>query len=208
MTKKYDVVIIGGGPSGHSSAVRISQLGGKVAIVERDFIGGICTNWGCTPSKAMIESAKIAHDVAMASTYGINVGDFKVDFSKVAARRNKVVESTRASIVDLLKYHKVDTYQGEALIDSPEKVSVRHGKLDKDGVTMHYSSGEDVLETKNIIIATGSLPLIPGFIDEKDPFIVSSNRLISIEQLPKSLTIVGGGVIGMEFATIFSSLGS
>jgi len=208
MIKNYDVVIIGGGPSGHSSAVRIAELGGKVAIVERDYIGGICTNWGCTPSKAMIESAKIAYDTARASEYGIEVGSIKVDFSKVAARRNKVIESTRGFIKDLLEYHKVDIYQGEAIIDSSKKVVVKHGKLDSDGITMHYTSGEDELQTKNIIIATGSQPLIPGFIDEKDPSIISSNRLISIDHLPKNLTIIGGGVIGMEFATIFSSLGS
>ena len=208
MVKKYDVVIIGGGPSGHSAAVRISELGGKVAIVERDFIGGICTNWGCTPSKAMIESAKVAHEVARASNYGIEVNDYKIRFSEVAARRDRVVETTRAFIQDLLEYHKVDIYMGEARLESPQKVVVRHGKLDKDGVTMHYTAGEDELETKNIIIATGSQPLIPGFIDAKDPSIVSSNRLISINKLPKTLTIVGGGVIGMEFATIFSSLGS
>jgi dihydrolipoamide dehydrogenase len=208
MTKNYDVVIIGGGPSGHSSAVRIAELGGKVAIIERDFIGGICTNWGCTPSKAMIESAKIAHDVARASDYGIDVGKVSVDFSKVAARRNQVIESTRAFITELLHYHKVDIYQGEAFIHSSERVIVKHGKLDPDGFTMHYTTGEEELLTKNIIIATGSQPLIPGFIDEKDPSIISSNRLISIENLPKILTIVGGGVIGMEFATIFSSLGS
>ena len=208
MNKNYDVVIIGGGPSGHSSAVRIAELGGKVAIIERDFIGGICTNWGCTPSKAMIESAKVAYEAARAPDYGIEVGKVIVDFSKVAARRNKVVESTRAFITDLLRFHKVDIYQGEAIIDSPERVIVKHGKLDPDGVTMHYTLGEDELGTRNIIIATGSQPLIPGFIDEKDPSIISSNRLISIDHLPKTLTIVGGGVIGMEFATIFSSLGS
>jgi dihydrolipoamide dehydrogenase len=142
MTKNYDVVIIGGGPSGHSSAVRIAELGGKVAIVERDFIGGICTNWGCTPSKAMIESAKIAHDVARASDYGIDVGKVSVDFSKVAARRNQVIESTRAFITELLHYHKVDIYQGEAFIHSSERVIVKHGKLDPDGFTMHYTTGK------------------------------------------------------------------
>lgn len=205
---KYDAIIIGGGPSGHSAAVRITQLGGKVAIVERDFIGGICTNWGCTPSKAMIESAKIAKTVADSEKYGVEVNNFQINFQKVAERRNQVVLKTREHITDLLKHHKIDIYQGEATIAGEGKVRVQGGKLDPDGVTMHYDGDEQILETKNIVIATGSAPLMPPFINKDDPMVVSSNRLIGINQLPKDLTIIGGGVIGMEFATIFSNLGS
>jgi dihydrolipoamide dehydrogenase len=206
--KKYDAVIVGAGPAGHSCAVRIAELGGKVAIVERDFIGGICTNWGCTPSKAMIESAKVAREVENSSKYGVEVDQFEINFPKVAERRNQVVLNTRAFITDLLEYHNVDIYHGEARVDAPDTVTVRYGKLDNDTYEMLYSGEEDVLHTDNVILATGSKPLIPGFIDESDPTIVSSHRLISIDTLPESLTIVGGGVIGMEFATIFSNLGS
>ena len=206
--KKYDAVIIGAGPAGHSCAVRIAELGGKVAIVERDFIGGICTNWGCTPSKAMIESAKVAREVETSGRYGIEVDRFQISFPKVAERRNKVVLNTRSFITDLLEYHNVDIYHGEAHIDSPKSVTVRYGKLDNDTYEMRYTSEEETVHTDNIVLATGSKPLIPGFIDESDPTIVSSHRLITIDTLPESLTIVGGGVIGMEFATIFSNLGS
>lgn len=206
--KKYTVVIIGGGPSGHSCAVRIAQLGGKVALVERDFIGGICTNWGCTPSKAMIESAKIARDVADSHKYGVEVSDFQINFARVAARRNQVVVNTRESITDLLLHHKIDLYQGEAQIMAPGKVRILNGKLDADGEVMHYTNEEELIEAEHIVIATGSKPLIPGFVDKNDPSIVSSNRLISINERPETLTIVGGGVIGLEFATIFSNLGS
>jgi len=93
--KKYKAVIIGAGPAGHSCAVRIAEMGGKVAIVERDYIGGICTNWGCTPSKAMIESAKVAREVENCAHYGIKVQDFSIDFPLVAERRNAVVRYTR-----------------------------------------------------------------------------------------------------------------
>ncbi|MCD4672368.1 MAG: dihydrolipoyl dehydrogenase [Anaerolineaceae bacterium] len=206
--EKYTAVVIGGGPSGHSCAMRISQLGGRVALVERDFIGGICTNWGCTPSKAMIESAKIARDVKDSHKYGIDVSDFQINFARVAARRNQVVLQTRQSVTDLLNHHKVDLYQGEAQITAPGKVRVLKGKLDADGEEMHYDGGEDLIEAEHIIIATGSKPLIPGFVDKNDPSIVSSNRLITIDERPEKLTIVGGGVIGLEFATIFSNLGS
>lgn len=208
MTKNYDVIIIGAGPSGHSAAVRISQLGGRVAIIERDFVGGICTNWGCTPSKAMIESAKVAQEVKDSEKYGIKVQNYHIDFPSVANRRDQVVLNTRHSIEHLLKSHHVDIFQGEAVIDDPKTIIVKFGKLDPDGFTMHYSGEEETLKTKNIIIATGSRPLIPSFLDKNDPTMVSSNRLITIRELPETLTIVGGGVIGMEFATIFSNLGS
>ena len=206
--KKYDAVIIGAGPAGQTCAVRIAELGGKVAIVERDFIGGICTNWGCTPSKAMIESAKVAREVEESARYGVNVDHFAIDFARVAERRNEVVLNTRESITELLKHHNVDIFQGEADVLSPTEVKVRFGKLNDETYQMNYSGAEETLETANVVVATGSKPLIPGFIDENDPTIVSSHALITIEDLPETLTIVGGGVIGMEFATIFSNLGS
>jgi dihydrolipoamide dehydrogenase len=206
--KKYDAVIIGAGPAGQTCAVRIAELGGKVAVVERDFIGGICTNWGCTPSKAMIESAKVAREVETSGKYGVHVDRFEIDFPEVAKRRNQVVLNTRESITELLKHHNVDIYQGEAEVLSPTEVKVLFGKLNDETFKMDFSGAEETLETANIVLATGSKPLIPGFIDEHDPTIVSSHALITINELPETLTIVGGGVIGMEFATIFSNLGS
>jgi dihydrolipoamide dehydrogenase len=206
--KEYKAVIIGGGPSGHTCAVRIAEMGGKVAIVERDYIGGICTNWGCTPSKAMIESAKVAREVENSSRYGVEVKDFQIKFPNVAKRRNEVVRNTRAFITDLLDHHNIDIYQGEAFVTAKDKVQVRYGKLDDETYEMVYTGEEEILETENIILATGSKPLIPGFINQDDPTIVSSHRLITINELPEKLTIVGGGVIGLEFGTIFSNLGS
>jgi dihydrolipoamide dehydrogenase len=206
--QKYTAIIIGGGPSGHSAAVRIAQLGGRVALVEKDYIGGICTNWGCTPSKSMIESAKVGRIVKDAGKYGIDVPAYEVDFIKVAARRDEVILNTRNFITDLLNHSKVEIFQGEADIIDTATIKVRGGKLDADGFTMHYDGKENLLKTENIILATGSAPLIPTFVKLNDPTVVSSNRLISIDHLPKSLTIIGGGVIGIEFATIFSNLGS
>ena len=192
--KKYDAVIIGAGPAGQTCAVRIAELGGKVAVVERDFIGGICTNWGCTPSKAMIESAKVAREVETSAKYGIQVDHFQIDFPSVAERRNQVVLNTRDSITELLKHYNVDIYQGEAEVLSPSQVKVRAGKLNNETHQMNYSGAEEMLETANVVLATGSKPLIPGFIDENDPTIVSSHALITISELPETLTIVGGGV--------------
>jgi dihydrolipoamide dehydrogenase len=207
-TKKYSVIVIGSGPAGHTCAIRLAQLGARVAVVERDYVGGICTNWGCTPSKSMIESAKIARTVKESSRYGVNVAGYTIDFRKVAARRDEVIRHARQVVVDLLTAHGVDIIQGEAEMIAPGKVKVREGKLDLDGVDMHYTGIEDALEAEHIVLATGSRPLIPDFVDMTHPFVVSSNRLISIGQIPESLAIVGGGVIGLEFATIFSNLGS
>ncbi|HAF60711.1 MAG TPA: hypothetical protein DCK95_00095, partial [Anaerolineaceae bacterium] len=206
--KKYDAIIIGAGPSGQSCAVRIAELGGTVAIVERDYIGGICTNWGCTPSKSMIESAKVAQIVKESEKYGIAVEKYHVDFPRVAKRRNFVVESVREEIRDLLEHYKVDIYYGQAEPQADRTVLIREGKLDPDGENMHFSGKTETIMATNIVFATGSQPLdLPSF-DKNDPTIVSSNRLITIDKLPASLTIIGGGVIGLEFATIFSNLGS
>jgi dihydrolipoamide dehydrogenase len=206
--KKYKVIVIGSGPAGHTCAVRLSQLGAKVAIVERDYLGGICTNWGCTPSKSMIESAKIARTVRESSRYGVHVASFTTNFKEVAARRDDVIRHARAEVGHLLFHHDVDVYQGEAELLEPGKVRVREGKLDLDGLEMHYTGGELLLEADHVVLSTGSRPLMPDFVKHDDPFVVSSNRLISIGERPERLTIVGGGVIGLEFATIFANLGS
>ena len=205
---KYTAIVIGAGPAGHTCAVRLAQLGAKVAVVERDYVGGICTNWGCTPSKSMIEAAKIARTVKESARYGIHVGEVKIDFKAVAARRDEVIREAREDVTNLLRSQGVDIYLGEASVVGPGLVKVRAGKLDLDGYQMHYSGQETQIEAEHIILATGSQPLIPDFAGPDNPFVVSSNRLISIGELPARLAIVGGGVIGLEFATIFSNLGS
>lgn len=205
---KYTAIVIGSGPAGHTCAVRLAQLGAKVAVVERDYVGGICTNWGCTPSKAMIESAKIARIVRESARYGVHVPAFRISFKEVAERRDEVIRAARAEVDHLLKHHNVEVFQGEAEVLAPGRVSVREGKLDLDGLEMHYTGGEQVLEGEHIVLSTGSRPLMPSFVKHDDPFVVSSNRLISIGEQPQRLVIVGGGVIGLEFATIFANLGS
>lgn len=206
--REYTAIVIGSGPAGHTCAVRLAQLGAKVAIVERDYLGGICTNWGCTPSKSMIESAKIARTVRDAGRYGVHVAGITTSFADVAARRDAVIQHARAEIGRLLVHHGVEVFQGEAEIIEPGKVRVREGKLDLDGREMHYTGGELTLIARHIVLSTGSRPLMPDFVKQDDPFVVSSNRLISIGEQPRRLTIVGGGVIGLEFATIFANLGT
>lgn len=206
--QKYTAVVIGAGPAGHTAAVRLAELGARVAVVERDYIGGICTNWGCTPSKSMIESAKIARLVRESSKYGILAPELSIDFKQVAARRDEIIRQSREYVTRLLKHHGVDIYHGEAGVEEPGRVLVRKGKLDLDGENMSYTGEVEEIQAENIILATGSQPITPNFVLPDNPYVVSSNRLISIGVLPKALTIVGGGVIGIEFATIFSNLGS
>jgi dihydrolipoamide dehydrogenase len=204
----YNVIVIGSGPAGYTCAIRLAQLGAKVAVVERDYVGGICTNWGCTPSKSMIESAKIARTVAEAAKYGIHVPSYTINFAEVAARRNEVIRHAREEIVGLLQHYAIDLYQGEGSLVARNRVRVRGGKLDPDGELMHYT-GEDIeLDADHIVLGTGSSPLIPPFVDRDDATVVSSNRLITVDHLPQTLIIVGGGVIGLEFATIFSNMGT
>jgi len=205
---KYTAVVIGAGPAGHTCAVRLAQLGARVAVVERDYVGGICTNWGCTPSKSMIESAKIARVIKESAKYGIHVPEFQVNFKEVATRRDEVIVQSRQDVTELLRKNGVDIFLGEASVIRPGVIRIRKGKLDLDGYEMHYTGEEEVIEADHVVLATGSQPLLPSFVDAQNPFVVSSNRLISIGELPERLTIVGGGVIGLEFATIFSNLGS
>jgi dihydrolipoamide dehydrogenase len=188
----YKAVIIGAGPAGYTCAIRIAQLGGKAALIERDLIGGICVNWGCTPSKAMISSAKAAKAVAEAGAYGVEVNGSVINFGKVAERRDEVMRLAREEIKHLLDHWGVDVIQGTG-----EVIDLNHVKV-----------GDQVLETENIVYATGSQPLVPPFLQKEDASIVNSNKLITINELPAELTIVGGGIIGLEFATIFSNLGT
>jgi dihydrolipoamide dehydrogenase len=219
MNEKYKAVVIGSGPAGYTAAIRIAQLGGKVALIERDLIGGICTNWGCTPSKAMITSAKYAKMVKEASNYGIELGETKIDFRKVAMRRDKIMQNTRKEIRHLLDHWNVDIIQGTGEIVDPNHVKVsiyENPNLDlkKADGTSPYDEGYEVvkgdmiLETENILIATGSEPLVPPFLQKADSSIVNSNKLIWIKDLPEELTIIGGGIIGLEFSALFSHFGT
>jgi dihydrolipoamide dehydrogenase len=196
----YKAIVIGSGPGGYTAAIKIAQLGGKVAIVERDLVGGICTNWGCTPSKAMITSAKYAKFASEAESYGVLNNGFKIDFERVVQRRDEIVSNSRNHIRSLLDHWRVDILHGEGEVISNNTVRVK----------FNQDNSEKTFETENIILATGSTPHTPDFVnsDENDNSIVSSNRLVSIKELPEELTIIGGGIIGLEFSALFSHFGT
>lgn len=183
----YDVAIIGAGPGGYVAAIRAAQLGGKVLLIEKDQLGGTCLNCGCIPTKVLITSTNFFDDLGRAGLLGIEIGDSKIDFQKVMARKERVVAKLRKGIEFLLKKNKVEVIQGE-------------GKLLEDG---KVEIGKSSVESKKVILAIGSSPISLG-----KKFLYSDHLLSWKEEIPKKLNIVGGGVIGAHFASIYSSLGS
>ncbi|MEJ5230030.1 MAG: dihydrolipoyl dehydrogenase [Pseudothermotoga sp.] len=186
----YDAVVIGAGPGGYVAAVKLGQRGKKVALIEKSFVGGTCTNWGCIPTKALLSSAHLYSEIVEKSKQlGVNVENVSYDFAAINSHMNKVVMMSRKGIEYLLKKYNVELVIGEAKIESHNCVVVADKRF----------------EARNIIIATGSYPsLIPPF--DKIEGIWTSDDVFKMQQLPRSLLIVGGGVIGVEFATFFSTL--
>ena len=196
MSKK--VIVIGGGPGGYTAAIRLAQLGAQVTLIEKDNQGGTCLNRGCIPTKALVKSAEVANTISNASSFGVNVTGFEIDFQKIIQRKNDIVKKLCDGILALLKANKIDFLRGCGYFVDKNTVQVKlTGELETK--TLHAD---------NIIIATGSVPLIPPIEGAKLSGIHTSDTIMDIEKRPESLTIVGGGIIGMEFASIFQSLGT
>lgn len=193
---EIDILIIGGGPGGYVAAIRGAQEGLRVALVEEDRLGGTCLNYGCIPTKAMASSVSILENIKTSMSHGISVGPINLDFGKLMARKDDVVNQLVGGIEHLMEAHAIEYINGTAFIDEQGKISV-HTK------STHYQ-----FKYKDLILALGSKPSslpIPGS-DLQD--ILTSEELLNMKEIPKSLTIIGGGVIGMEFAFIYRALGS
>ncbi len=197
MPNPYDLVIIGGGPAGYVGAIRSAQLGLRVAVVERDKLGGICTHWGCIPTKALLQSAELVEQLKIASTHGIETGPVKVDFAKMHQRKAEVVDRLHKGIQYLMRKHTIDVFAGTGRFLGRTRI----------GVALNDGS-ETELETKHTLIATGSAPRsIPGVvIDNKR--ILDSTGALSLAEIPASIAILGAGAVGVEFASLFRALGS
>jgi dihydrolipoamide dehydrogenase len=197
---RFDVVIIGGGPGGYVAAIRAAQLGLKVSVVERDRIGGICLNWGCIPTKALLKNAEVYSLINKSEEFGINIKNVSVDFEKVISRSRKVSEQITKGVEFLLKKHKIENISGTGKIPSPGKVEVYTKPDDK--------KPSRTLSTKHIVIATGARPRsIPGVkIDGKK--ILSSTEAMIQKKIPKSMIIIGAGAIGVEFAYFYNAFGT
>ncbi len=190
MENRYDVAVLGGGPGGYEAAIRCAQYGLKTALIEAAELGGTCLNRGCIPTKALLHGAEVFEEAKEASKFGVSVGEVSYDFTKLAAYKDSVVSRLRSGVGALEKAHGVDVIQG-------------FGKL-KDKNTIDVD-GKDVTADK-IILATGSMPAhppIPG-IDGKN--VLTSDDILTMKECPESFVIIGGGVIGIEFATLFATL--
>jgi len=193
----YDIIVIGSGPGGYVAAIRASQLGMKVGVVEKESVGGVCLNWGCIPTKALLKSAQVYEYIKHAAEYGIEVGTPKANFGSIVKRSREVASNMSKGVQFLFKKNSIDIISGTGKLLSNRKVSV----TDEKGTAMEYSAS-------HVIIATGGrtreLPSLP--IDGKK--IIGYRKAMSLEKQPKSMVVVGSGAIGTEFAYFYNSIGT
>ncbi len=191
---QFDLIVIGGGPGGYVAAIRAAQLGQRVAVVERDNLGGTCLNWGCIPTKALLKNASVVETIRHANDYGIQIEKFSADFGK-AIDRSRVVSNRLVKGVEfLMKKNKIEVIKGEAALTARDRVEVK-------------ATGQ-TLSAQNIIIATGARAIsIPGLpIDGTD--VITSREALALRELPSPIVVVGAGPIGMEFAYIYRAYGA
>jgi dihydrolipoamide dehydrogenase len=202
----YDVVILGGGTGGYVAAIRAAQLGLKTAIVEKGNLGGTCLHKGCIPSKALLRSAEVyATTKNHAADFGVNTGEVTLDFSRVQARKERIVSQLHQGVQGLMKKGKIDVYEGTGRMLGPSIFSPSPGGT----VSVEMNNGEEneMLIPKNVIIATGSRPrTLPGLTID-GTHVMSSDEALAMTELPKSILIVGGGVIGIEWASMLNDFG-
>lgn len=194
---KYDVLIVGSGPGGYVTAIRASQLGLKTAVIEREALGGICLNWGCIPTKALLKSANVFEYINHANDYGIKVTGHEVDFTGMVKRSRDVADGMSKGVQFLMKKNKIDVIMGTGKVKPGKKVDV----TGEDGKTTEYSAD-------NIIIATGArsreLPNLP----QDGEKIIGYRKAMTLEKQPKKLVVVGSGAIGVEFAYMYNAIGT
>lgn len=192
----YDTLVIGAGPGGYPAAIRSAQLGKKTAIIEKEAFGGTCLNWGCIPTKTLIASAERYHHAVHSDAYGVTAKGVSFDYAKMTARKAEIVAKLGGGIQSLLKANRVDIVKGAARFEGPNRLSI----VQPDGTTRWLSAAA-------IIIAAGSDAAMPGFLP-KDKRVMDSRAFLELTALPKHLLILGGGVIGCEFACMAAALGT
>jgi len=200
----FDVIIIGSGPGGYVTAIRAAQLGFKTAIVEREFLGGICLNWGCIPTKALLRSAEIFHYMQHAKDYGLIADNVGYDAAAVVKRSRGVSKRLNDGVGFLMKKNKVSVIWGEAALDAPGKVTVKAGR----GEAPKGALGAGQYQAKHVIIATGTRPrVLPGLEPDKKLVWTYFEAMVP-PAIPKSLLVIGSGAIGIEFASFYRTLGA
>ncbi|MGP4107329.1 dihydrolipoyl dehydrogenase [Virgibacillus sp. L01] len=204
MAKDYDLVILGGGTGGYVAAIRASQLGMQVAVVEKGDLGGTCLHRGCIPSKALLRSAEVFKQTKEASEYGVDTKDTTLNFVKVQERKDSIVKNLHQGVQGLMKKGKIDVYEGFGRILGPSIFSPMPGTI-----SIEYENGDEntMIVPKNVMIATGSKPKsLPG-LDIDGDLVMTSDEALHMEELPASIIIVGGGVIGIEWASMLADFG-
>jgi dihydrolipoamide dehydrogenase len=200
----FDIIIIGSGPGGYVAAIRAAQLGFKTAIVESKYLGGICLNWGCIPTKALLRSAEIFHYMQRAKEFGLSAGKVDYDTGAIVKRSRAISKRLNDGVGFLMKKNKISVIWGEAFIDAPGKVTVKPSKSDAPKGVL----GAGSYQGKHIIIATGARPrVLPGIEPDKKLVWTYFEAMVP-DRMPKSLLIVGSGAIGIEFASFYRTLGA
>jgi dihydrolipoamide dehydrogenase len=200
----FDIIIIGSGPGGYVTAIRAAQLGFKTAIIERDYLGGICLNWGCIPTKALLRSAEILHYLEHAKDYGLSAEKVTYDPAAVVKRSRAVAKRLNDGVGFLMKKNKVAVIWGEAALDAPGKITVKAGRSEPPKGAL----GAGSYQAKHIILATGARPrVLPGLEPDKKLVWTYFEAMVP-ERIPKSLLVIGSGAIGIEFASFYRTLGA
>jgi dihydrolipoamide dehydrogenase len=200
----FDIIIIGSGPGGYIAAIRAAQLGFKTAIVERSYLGGICLNWGCIPTKALLRSAEIFHYFQHAKDYGLSAQGIGYDGAAVVQRSRAVSKRLNDGVGFLMRKNKVDVIWGEATIDAPGKITVKPSSTEAPKNTL----GPGAYTAKHIILATGARPrVLPGLEPDKK-LVWTYFEAMAPNRIPKSLLVIGSGAIGIEFASFYRTLGA
>ena len=194
---KYDVIVLGSGPGGYVTAIRASQLGLKTAVIEKESLGGICLNWGCIPTKALLKSANVFDYIKNADEYGISVSEPKADFGGIVNRSRGVADGMSKGVTFLLKKNKVDVVMGTGRVVPGKKVEV----------VMNEGSTQ-VLEADHIIIATGARSRVLPNLPQDGKKIIGYREAMTLKSLPKKMVVVGSGAIGVEFAYFYNAIGS
>jgi dihydrolipoamide dehydrogenase len=194
---QVDAVVIGAGPGGYHVAIRLGQLGKKVLCVDRDEVGGVCLNWGCIPTKALLHVGEVIRHIERAGSIGLNVPKADVDRQGVAKFKTEVVNANVGGVKTLFKANNVEFLYGEASFKSPTEIAVKKN----DG-------GIDTIKATHVVIATGSAPIDVKAWPRDGETIINSDDAVQVKRIPKNLLIIGGGVIGLEFATVYARMGA
>jgi dihydrolipoamide dehydrogenase len=191
---KYEIVVIGGGPGGYVAAIRAAKHGKKVALIEAQDLGGTCLNRGCIPSKTLLRHSEIIDNIEKAKSWGIETGPVTFSLVKMLERKNQIIQKLRTGIGFLLKQGKIDVFNGYGEVQTNQDIIVT------------IDGKQQTISAEKIIIATGSTPIVPPIPGVEQASYHTSDTIFDIEEIPESIVIVGGGIIGVEFACIFSSL--